>query len=64
LHVSDEAGGAVAVSLRTLSALRRLGFAPPDTEVAVDVSGRWVRVAGLYGSVYAERPGAALMLAG
>ncbi len=64
LQVSDERVGAVVVSLRTLSALRRLGFAPPGTEVAVDVCGRWVRVAGLYGSVYAERPGTALMLAG
>jgi hypothetical protein len=30
--------------------------------VAVDVAGRWTRVAAAYGSVYAERVGAALSL--
>jgi hypothetical protein len=64
LRVSDEHGHSVAVSLRTLSALIRLGFAPAGTSVAVDLCGRWARVAGLYGSVYAERPEAALTLAG
>jgi hypothetical protein len=56
LRVSDDRGTEIALSLRTLSALLRLQFAPPGTAVNVDLCGRWVRVAGLYGSVYAERP--------
>jgi len=64
LQVSDAHGTGVSLTLRTLSALLRLRFAPPGTEIAVDICGRWVRVAGLYGSVYAERPGAGLTLAG
>jgi hypothetical protein len=64
LRVSDDHGTTVAVSLRTLSGLIRMGFAPPGSAVAVDRCGRWVRVAGHYGSVYAERPGGGLSLAG
>jgi hypothetical protein len=50
------------VTLRVLSALTRMGFAPPGSRVAVDVAGRWTRVVGRYGSVYAERPGLGLQL--
>jgi hypothetical protein len=50
----------VPVTLRTLSAVTRLGFLPRGSHVAVDVAGRWVRLAAAYGSVYAERPGLAL----
>jgi hypothetical protein len=64
LEVSDDRGTTVSVSLRTLSGLMRMGFAPAGSEVAVDRCGRWVRVAALYGSVYAERPGGGLSLAG
>jgi hypothetical protein len=52
----------VGVTLRTLSALTRMGFLARGSEAAVDVAGRWIRVAGAYGSVYAERPGAGLGL--
>jgi hypothetical protein len=61
LTVTDEstsAGGGAAdieVTLRTLSALTRMGFVPRGGEVHVDVSGRWTRVVGAYGTVYAER---------
>lgn len=50
------------ITLRTLSAVTRLGFLPRGSHVAVDVTGRWVRLAAAYGSVYAERPGLALTL--
>ncbi len=52
--------GSVELTLRTLSALTRLGFLPEGSHIAVDVAGRWIRVAAAYGSVYAERPGLGL----
>jgi hypothetical protein len=39
-----------------------MGFLPRGSHAAVDVSGRWIRVAAAYGSVYAERPGTGLGL--
>ncbi|HJQ43879.1 MAG TPA: hypothetical protein VJ831_12390 [Jatrophihabitantaceae bacterium] len=45
------------VTLRVLSAVTRMGFLPRGSHVAVDVSGRWIRVAAEFGSVYHERPG-------
>lgn len=48
------------VSLRTLSALTRLGFLPHDSHVAIDAIGRWIRVAAAYGSVYEQRAGQGL----
>jgi len=48
------------VTLRAMSALTRMGFLPHGSHVAVDVCGRWSRLAAEYGSVYAERPGMAL----
>jgi hypothetical protein len=63
LTVSADAGGpGTPVTLRALSALTRMGFVPTGSHVAVDVAGRWTRVAGRYGSVYAERPGLGLQL--
>jgi hypothetical protein len=50
------------LSLRMVSALTRMGFLPRDSSAGVDVAGRWVRISGRYGSVYAERPGAGLMV--
>lgn len=61
LTVSD-GPRSVPVTLRTLSALTRLGFLPRGSHLAVDVAGRWIRVAAAYGSVFAERPGASLTL--
>jgi hypothetical protein len=52
----------VGVTLRSLSALTRMGFLPRDSHIAVDVAGRWLRIAAAYGSVYAERPGLGLGL--
>jgi hypothetical protein len=54
----------VDVSLRSLSALVRMGFLARDSHLAVDVTGRWVRLTASYGSVYAERPGLSLNLLG
>jgi hypothetical protein len=50
------------ITLRTVSAVTRLGFLPRDSHVAVDVSGRWIRVAAAYGSVFAEREAPTLNL--
>lgn len=61
LTVSDDARS-VGVTLRTLSALTRMGFLPRGSHAAIDVAGRWVRVAAAYGSVYAEQPGTGLGL--
>jgi hypothetical protein len=61
LTVSDDRHE-VGVTLRTLSALTRMGFLARDSHAAIDVAGRWIRVVGVYGTVYAERPGAALGL--
>ena len=61
LTVSNEAV-AVGITLRTLSALTRLGFLPAGSHIAVDLAGRWIRVAAAYGSVYAERPGLGLIV--
>jgi hypothetical protein len=48
------------VTLRAMSALTRMGFLPRGSYVAIDVCGRWSRLAAEYGSVYTERPGTAL----
>lgn len=45
------------VTLRMLSALTRMGFLRKDGHAHVDVAGRWVRVAGEFGSVFRELPG-------
>ena len=60
LTVSD-AGRTAEVSVRTLSALTRMGFLARDSHAFVDVHDRWIRVVGSYGTVYAETaPGLAL----
>ena len=61
LTVTDGARS-VEVTLRSLSAVTRLGFLPQGSSIAIDVAGRWVRVAAGYGSVYSERPGSGLVL--
>ena len=59
--VTAQASGLRAeVTLRTLSALTRMGFMPRGSRAAIDLSGRWLRVAAEYGSVYAERRGSGL----
>lgn len=64
LTVSADAGGpSAAITLRTLSALTRMGFLPRGSHVAVDIAGRWTRIAAEYGSVYAEVQGLGLTLA-
>jgi hypothetical protein len=62
LTVSDDAGRTAEVTLRTLSALTRMGFLPRGGQIFVDVAGRWVRVVAEYGTVYLERPGSGLLL--
>lgn len=52
----------IEITLRALSALTRMGFLTHGGPAHIDVVGRWVRVAGGYGSVYLERPGAGLGL--
>jgi hypothetical protein len=54
----------VEVSLRQISALVRMGFLARDSHLAVDIAGRWLRLAATYGSVYAERKGLGLSLQG
>ncbi len=55
-------GLAIPVTLRALSALTRMGFLTRGSHAAVDIAGRWIRIAGEFGSVYAERPGLGLTL--
>jgi hypothetical protein len=43
------------VTLRTLSALIRMGFVPRGSSVHVDVAARWTRVVGTHGTVFIER---------
>lgn len=64
LTVHDDNGGAVLaeITLRALSALTRMAFLPAGGAAHIDVSGRWVRVVGEFGSVYLERPGQTLLL--
>lgn len=59
---AEGSGRRVEVRLRTLSALTRMGFLARGSAAAVDVCGRWVRVAAAYGSVFAEPPGGGLGL--
>ncbi|MDP9117288.1 MAG: hypothetical protein M3O28_08585 [Actinomycetota bacterium] len=61
LTVHDEDRSA-QVTLRVLSAVLRMGFMPSGSHIAVDLAGRWTRVAARYGSVYAERAGRQLNL--
>jgi hypothetical protein len=51
-----------AVTLRTVSALTRMGFLAKGGHAHIDVAGRWVRLAAEYGTVYLERPGQTLGL--
>lgn len=51
---AEEGGHTAQVTLRTLSALTRMGFLARGSYAAIDVAGRWVRVAAAYGSVFAE----------
>jgi hypothetical protein len=63
LTVTPDGGGSgTPVTLRALTALTRMGFLSRGSHVAVDVSGRWIRLAAEFGSVYAERPGLGLTL--
>jgi hypothetical protein len=55
-HEADRA----EVSLRSLSALVRMGFLARGSHLAVDITGRWTRLTASYGSVYAERAGLGL----
>lgn len=50
------------ITLRTVSALTRMGFLPKGGQAHIDVAGRWVRLAAEYGTVYLERPGQSLGL--
>ncbi|MDP9093059.1 MAG: hypothetical protein M3N95_09000 [Actinomycetota bacterium] len=50
------------ITLRVLSAVTRMGFLPRDSYIAIDVVGRWTRVAAEYGSVFTERAGLSLNL--
>jgi hypothetical protein len=53
----DDGPESAEVTLRVLSALTRLGFLARDSHASIDRSGRWIRVAGTYGSVFAETAG-------
>lgn len=62
LTVTGRGGEAAPVTLRTLSALTRMGFLARGGDAHVDLNGRWIRVAATYGTVFLERPGATLTL--
>lgn len=62
LTVSSTSGERVELTLRLISATTRMGFLPHGSHLAVDIAGRWLRVAARYGSGYAERPGLKLSL--
>jgi hypothetical protein len=64
LTVTDQRQHRVDVTLRLLSAITRMGFLARDSELAVDVAGRWTRLAARYGSGYAERAGLSLTMRG
>lgn len=51
----SEGGRGADITVRTLSALTRMGFLARGSHAFVDVSGGWVRVVGSYGTVYAAR---------
>jgi len=51
------------ISLRALSALTRMGFLKRGSSAHIDISGRWIRIAAEYGTVFLERPGSGLSLA-
>lgn len=53
---------AAAITLRTLSALTRMGFLARNSHADVDRAARWTRVSGRYGSVYAQQPGGLTVL--
>lgn len=59
----DDTGVTAEITLRTVSALTRMGFLPRSGHAHVDVAGRWIRLVAEYGTVYLERPGHALSLA-
>jgi hypothetical protein len=48
------------ITLRVAAALTRMGFLPRESQAGVDIVGRWIRLAGGYGAVYAEQPGTGL----
>jgi hypothetical protein len=62
LTVSGADGPEVPVTLRSLTALVRMGFLPPNSHVAMDVAGRWQRFAAPFGSAFAESSESALRL--
>jgi hypothetical protein len=57
---AESDGTEAKITLRVAAALTRMGFLPRDSQAGVDVVGRWIRLAGGYGAVYAEQPGAGL----
>jgi hypothetical protein len=59
---TDDRTDSADVTLRSLSALTRMGFLARGSSAHVDVNGRWTRVAATYGTVFAERAGLGLGL--
>lgn len=59
----DDGPGRADLTLRSLSALTRMGFLRRDSTAGIDLCGRWTRVAADYGSVLVERPGLGLGMA-
>ncbi|HEU5008444.1 MAG TPA: hypothetical protein VFT67_15825 [Jatrophihabitantaceae bacterium] len=57
LTVDSDDGAHAEVTLRALSALTRMGFLARGSSAHVDISGRWTRVAAVYGSVFTESGG-------
>jgi hypothetical protein len=62
LTVTGSHGEQVELTLRLISGITRMGFLPRGSHVAVDIAGRWLRIAARFGSGYAERLGLGLTL--
>jgi hypothetical protein len=60
---ADDGSGAAEITLRAVSALIRMGFVPPGSQVHVERRGRWIRLLATFGAVYLEAPGGALGIA-
>lgn len=51
----SEGDRSAAITVRSLSALTRMGFLARGSHAHVDIAGNWVRIVGSYGTVYGSR---------
>lgn len=60
LTVTDDHHRRAEVTLRSVSALTRMGFLARGGQANIETSGRWIRLVGAYGTVFQERAGGGL----